>query len=91
MFCLGHADAWPAGDLALQEAARIAFDLRTRPDAKKMVKLAEPWRPWRGVAAHLFWAYYRAVKRREGAPVTPQTIVVTTTPVKKKKAKANGR
>ncbi len=75
----------------LQEAARIAFDLRTRPDAKGMMKLAEPWRPWRGVAAHLFWTYYHAVKRREGAPVTPQTIVVTTIPVKKKKAKANGR
>ena len=69
LFCLGHADAWPAGDLALQEAARIAFDLRKRPDAKAMVKLAEQWRPWRGVAAHLLWAYYHVVKRREGAPV----------------------
>src|SRR5215470_3032694 len=48
LFCLGHADAWPAGDLALQEAARLAFDLRKRPDAKQMVKLAEAWRPWRG-------------------------------------------
>ena len=72
LFCLGHADAWPAGDLAVQEAARIAFDLQKRPDAKEMGKLAEPWRPWRGVAAHLFWAYYRVVKRREGAPVQPQ-------------------
>ena len=35
--CLGHADAWPAGDLALQEAARLAFGLRTRPTAKEMV------------------------------------------------------
>jgi DNA-3-methyladenine glycosylase II len=69
LFCLGNADAWPAGDLALQESARIAFGLRTRPDAKRMVKLAEKWRPWRGVAAHLLWAYYHAVKRREGAPV----------------------
>jgi DNA-3-methyladenine glycosylase II len=82
LFCLGNADAWPAGDLALQEAARIAFNLRQRPDAKRMVKLAEPWRPWRGVAAHLFWAYYHAVKRREGAPVTP--AAVKTTPAKKK-------
>jgi len=70
LFCLGNADAWPAGDLALQEAARLAFGLRRRPDAKAMVKLAEPWRPWRGVAAHLLWAYYHVVKRREGAPVT---------------------
>jgi DNA-3-methyladenine glycosylase II len=69
LFCLGNADAWPAGDLALQESARIAFGLRKRPDAKGMVKLAERWRPWRGVAAHLLWAYYHAVKRREGAPV----------------------
>ena len=69
LFCLGNADAWPAGDLALQEAARIAFGLKKRPDAKAMVKLAEQWRPWRGVAAHLLWAYYHVVKRREGAPV----------------------
>jgi DNA-3-methyladenine glycosylase II len=70
LFCLGHADVWPAGDLALQEAARIAFGLRKRPDAKGMVKLAEPWRPRRGVAAHLLWSYYHAVKRREGAPTS---------------------
>jgi DNA-3-methyladenine glycosylase II len=69
LFCLGNADAWPAGDLALQEATRLAFNLRKRPDAKAMAKLAEPWRPWRGVAAHLLWAYYHVVKRREGAPV----------------------
>ena len=69
LFCLGHADAFPAGDLAVQEAARIAFDLRKRPDAKALTKLAEAWRPWRGVAAHLFWAYYHVVKRRDGVPV----------------------
>jgi DNA-3-methyladenine glycosylase II len=69
--CLGHADAWPAGDLALQEAARLAFRLRARPTAKEMVLLAERWRPWRGVAARLLWSYYRAVKGREGAPVQP--------------------
>jgi DNA-3-methyladenine glycosylase II len=73
LFCLGHADAWPAGDLALQEAARIAFGLRQRPDVKAMAKLAEPWRPWRGVAAHLLWSYYHAVKRREGAPLPAKT------------------
>jgi DNA-3-methyladenine glycosylase II len=69
--CLGHADAWPAGDLALQEAARLAFKLRARPTAKEMVPLAEPWRPWRAVAARVLWTYYRAVKKREGAPVQP--------------------
>ena len=69
LFCLGHADAWPVGDLAVQEALRIAFDLAKRPHAKEMAALAEPWRPWRGVAACLLWSYYRAVKRREAAPL----------------------
>jgi len=68
---LGHADAWPAGDLALQEAARRAFGLAARPSAKDMVTLAEPWRPWRAVAARVLWTYYRTLKRRDGAPVQP--------------------
>jgi DNA-3-methyladenine glycosylase II len=70
--CLGHADAWPAGDLALQEAARLAFGLPTRPDAKEMMPLAEAWRPLRAVAARVLWTYYRAVKGREGAPNLPR-------------------
>jgi len=69
LFCLGHADAWPAGDLALQESARIAFGLSARPTTKEMIVIGDAWRPFRGVAAHLLWAYYHVVKRREGAPV----------------------
>jgi DNA-3-methyladenine glycosylase II len=68
--CLGHADAWPAGDLALQEAARLAFNLRNRPTTKQMIPLAEGWRPWRAIAARLLWTYYRAVKSREGLLAT---------------------
>jgi len=66
LFCLGHGDAWPAGDLAVQEAIRVGLGLKTRPTAKEAQKLAELWRPYRGAAAHLWWAYYHAVKRREG-------------------------
>jgi len=73
LFCLGHADAFPAGDLAVQESARIAFGLRKRPDAKALTKIAQAWRPWRGVAAHLLWAYYHVVKRREGISLEPAT------------------
>lgn len=68
LFCLGHADAFPAGDLALQEAARMGFDLPERPSAQTLTGLAEAWRPWRGVAAKLLWAYYGAMKRRIGEP-----------------------
>src|SRR6476661_8639210 len=66
LFCLGHGDAWPAGDLAVQEAVKIGLGLKTRPSAKQMAPLAEPWRPLRGAAAHLWWSYYRALKKREG-------------------------
>ena len=45
--------------------------LRKRPDAKALTKIAEAWRPWRGVAAHLLWAYYHAVKKRDVVPVQP--------------------
>ena len=67
--CLGHADAWPAGDLALQEAARLAFGLDKRPTTRDMGPLAEGWRPYRAVAARLLWAYYRVAKSREGVLV----------------------
>ncbi len=66
LFCLGHPDAFPAGDLALREAAKLALKLKTRPDAARLERIAEPWRPWRGVAARLLWAYYRGVKERSG-------------------------
>ena len=69
LFCLGHADAWPAGDLALQEGARLAFHLEARPTAKEMGPLAEAWRPLRGVAALLLWSYYRAIKKRDPVPI----------------------
>ena len=64
LFCLGHADAWPAGDLALQDAVRLGLNLASRPNTKEMNALAEDWRPLRGAAAHLWWAYYRAARQR---------------------------
>jgi DNA-3-methyladenine glycosylase II len=63
LFCLGHSDAWPAGDLALQDAVRLGLGLDSRPTTKEMMALAEIWRPFRGAAAHLWWAYYRAARR----------------------------
>jgi DNA-3-methyladenine glycosylase II len=72
LFCLGHGDAWPAGDLAVQEAVRIGLGLKTRPTPKEMAPLAEPWRPMRGAAAHLWWTYYRALKKREGVIGAPE-------------------
>ena len=70
MFCLGRADGWAPGDLALQVAAQRAFALEERPDKHEMMELAERWRPWRGVAARLLWAFYAALKaKRPAEPV----------------------
>ncbi|MGI3902977.1 MAG: DNA-3-methyladenine glycosylase family protein [Janthinobacterium lividum] len=64
--CLGHADAWPPGDVALEEAARLALGLEARPDRAALARIAERWRPYRAVAARLLWGYYRARKARDG-------------------------
>ena len=63
LFCLGHSDAWPAGDLALQDSVRGGLGLESRPTSKEMIALADGWRPLRGAAAHLWWAYYRVARR----------------------------
>ena len=70
IFCLGRADGWASGDLALQVAVQRAFELTDRPGKDEMLELAERWRPWRGVAARLLWAYYAALKaQRTALPV----------------------
>lgn len=66
MFSLGRPDVFAPGDLALQEAARILFDLDERPKEKALRQMAEAWTPWRAVAARLLFAYYRVAKGREG-------------------------
>ena len=66
MFSLGRADAFAAGDLALQEAARLLYGLPDRPAERDLRAMAAPWSPWRAVAARVLWAYYRHAKDREG-------------------------
>jgi len=58
LFALGHADAFASGDLALQEGAKLLFDLPERPSEKQLQAMATEWSPWRGVAARLLWSYY---------------------------------
>jgi len=69
MFCLGRADAWAPGDLALQNAVQDLMGLDGRPGEGELVRIAERWRPWRAVAARLLWAYYR--ERRDTASGIP--------------------
>ena len=58
MFCMGHRDGFAAGDLALQQGTAELIGLKTRPSGDELLEIAERWRPWRGVAARVLWAYY---------------------------------
>ncbi len=66
MFALGRRDVFAPGDLALQESARILFDLSERPSVGEFDEMSAPWSPWRAVAARLLWSYYRIAKGRDG-------------------------
>ncbi len=66
MFCMGRADMFPPGDLALQVAAQAVFGLAERPGAEDLAARARDWSPWRSVAARALFAYYRILKNREG-------------------------
>lgn len=67
LFCAGHPDIFPAHDVALQSAVGHALGIAPRPGAKALRRIAESWAPWRGVAARLFWAYYREIRGGEAA------------------------
>lgn len=70
MFCLGRADSWAGGDLALQLAVQSVLGLEARPDAAELEAIAVRWRPWRAVAARMLWAYHATSRGRS----PPRTI-----------------
>jgi len=70
LFCAGHGDIFPAGDLALQEAVRAILEMEARPSEKQLRRIAERWSPWRGVASRVMWAYYAVLRGGpEGDPL----------------------
>ena len=66
MFSLGRADVFAPGDLALQEASLLVFEIPDRPSERVLRQMAEGWSPWRAVAARLLWAYYKITEQRDG-------------------------
>ena len=66
MFCAGHPDVFPAGDLALLKAVQHGLGLDARPAIKDMIAIAAHWRPHRSAAALLFWRYFAVMRDREG-------------------------
>ncbi len=69
MFCGGHPDIFPVGDVALRSAVAHALALEVRPEAKWLAERAVLWSPWRSVAARLFWGYYANIMRRAMVPL----------------------
>ncbi len=67
LFALGRPDVWPAEDLGLQLGLQHLRGLAERPSGRAMRGAADPWRPWRGAAAHLLWHVYH--RRTSWSPV----------------------
>ena len=65
MASLGRADIWPVGDVGLQAAIHRALNLRKRPNEKQMEKLSKLWRPWRTVAARMFWIHEDLIRKEK--------------------------
>jgi DNA-3-methyladenine glycosylase II len=69
LFCVGHPDVFPAGDLALKKVAQEALGLPELPTTRALVEIAENWSPHRGAAALLFWRYFHATRDKEGVAI----------------------
>lgn len=67
---LRRPDIWPTGDLALATAVQEVKRLRKRPSPEKLEKLSVPWRPWRAVAARLFWHAYLSKRGQKSTAVS---------------------
>jgi DNA-3-methyladenine glycosylase II len=69
MFRLHRPDVLPAGDLGIVTAIQRLYRLRKRPDAKRILKIGEAWRPYRSVASWYLWQTIheaQEAKRRAG-------------------------
>jgi DNA-3-methyladenine glycosylase II len=73
IFALGRSDIWPAGDLGLQLAVMECLGFADRPKEPALREIGEAWRPWRSVAACLFWQSYLHARGR-AAPTLPRAL-----------------
>lgn len=67
---LRRPDIWPVGDLALATAVQEVKRLRKRPSPEKLETMSTPWRPWRAVAARMFWHAYLCKRGQRSATIS---------------------
>ena len=72
IFALGRADVWPAADLGLQLGVMECLKLDERPSEPALREIGEQWRPWRTVAACLFWQSYLHARNRAAPTLPPE-------------------
>lgn len=65
LYALGEIDAFPHGDVGLMESYKRLANAETRLSSKAFSKLAEDWQPYRGVAAHLLWAWLHSDRAQQ--------------------------
>jgi DNA-3-methyladenine glycosylase II len=65
MSSLGRADIWPVADVGLQAAITRVLKLKKRPNEKAMERLSKNWRPWRTIAARLFWIHEDGIRKEK--------------------------
>ena len=56
MFRLHRPDVLPVGDLGILRAVQRAYALRKAPTPERLLRIGEPWRPYRSVACWYLWA-----------------------------------
>jgi DNA-3-methyladenine glycosylase II len=67
---LRRPDIWPVGDLALATAVQEVKQLRKRPSPEKLEKMSAPWKPFRAIAARLFWHAYLCKRGQNSATIS---------------------
>jgi DNA-3-methyladenine glycosylase II len=63
LMALRRPDVWPTSDLALAIVVKQLRQLKSRPSPDELTRIAEPWRPFRSVAARMLWQYYLAQRK----------------------------
>jgi DNA-3-methyladenine glycosylase II len=59
MFRLHRPDVLPVGDLGIVTAVQRLYGLRQKPKPERLLKIGEPWRPYRSVACWYLWQSLR--------------------------------
>jgi DNA-3-methyladenine glycosylase II len=65
MFRLHRPDVLPADDLGIVKAVQKLYGLRKRPDANRILKIGDIWRPYRSVASWYLWQTLREPPKTE--------------------------